>query len=337
MSIFDELPKPIGKLENKPTHPQAKLQFAQILNAFALVYLFLHKFLMPIFVIYTSSLPTRSIEKIDWWWLYHVGLAIVLWQKQSDKMHFRGVLSFGLAGLIVQFSESFVGKSWHSFSLWLTAASTLAVVLYIYKTLQPVPFAKQARYVVVGFVLGLLTEGSLYYFYDRHPYIADLRTPAAVAEAPLLLQSNPNLCGVSEFSLSVREGQIDWPDVAPMQQLQIRDCGLPFPLALLPEHDLLIHNVSTHYLNLKLNYWDGVTWRGYQNIPLPKLMHANVKEEDLQHDVILVTSDSNPKEGVVLLVKSQSSLQEILNSVEPGEKPVLYVIKRDLLQIFPMH
>jgi len=333
MAIFDELPPPNLDLATRSQSLKSKLQFAQILNGFALVYLFLHKFLMPLFVIYTSSLPTPSIEKLDWWWLYHVVIAILFSKKQAQKHFFRGVLAFGLAGLVVQVLESFSGKSWHSLSLWLTATTTLVVLGYVYHILPKLKWREQSRVIGLGLCLGFLTEGSLYYFYGRIPYVLDLRTETSTGMAPKILGLDQTLCGVNGFSLSVIDGQIQWPNLKPLDELEIRDCGLPYPLAYVPVQDLKVYNPTQNYLNLKLSLWNGQAWQGYKNIPLPKGMHEQISQTDLQHDVILLTSDARPQVGLMLLIKNQNALIRLFQ-LQGKEKPLLYAVTRQSLQVY---
>ncbi len=162
MSLFDELPPP-------PVGPsvrtaQTQRQFAATLNAFALIYHFLHKFLMPLVVMRTASLPLAT-EKIDWWWLYHAVLAVFLARRKTNFHFLRWLVFVGFGGLSVQCLESVNGRSWHSVSLWLTSASTFAVLVYLLRLLPRTGFYPKMLLTAAGLVFGASLAAALHYFF----------------------------------------------------------------------------------------------------------------------------------------------------------------------------
>lgn len=333
MSIFDELEPPPKSSKVSLKNPKIGRQFATILNGFALAYHLLHKFIMPLIVIYTTSLPTQSLEKLDWWWLYHAVLAYLLVRKKWESDFMRFWVAFGFGGALIQIFESLSGKTWHSFSLWLTAATTFVVVLFVQKLLQKTSFKKAVLYFSLGLVCGFLTEGSLYYFYNRKPYEIP-KNPQANFKKVARLLSDENECGVMSFSLRAKNESFVVPNLKSLNVVKIKDCGLPYPLVKVENSKIIFENTSLSYVNLKFSSWDVDGWRGFRNIPMPQ----NARKEILlpkENHVILVSSDAKPEIGILLLIQEETYFFEKIKSFQSIEKRAdLLIFNRETIQAF---
>lgn len=317
MSVFSELPPP-PRSENKSlNNKRTRYQFVVIINGFALIYHLLHKFIMPLVVIFTTSLPTPSTEKVDWWWLYHAILAYFLMAKKTHWKWLAGVVAFGFGGLTVQALEGVGIKNWHTFSLWLTAATTLVVLLSLVTLLDFRPTKRTAMIWLLGLVLGVCVEGSMFYFYGSKPYEFDARTDRTSRiidkiKIAGLLTAGEN-CGTQAFSLKWYEGKLVVPELKSHDTAEVKDCGFAFAMSLYPEDGVTVHNASGGYANVKVNSWNGRIWDRELNFPLADGNQNFISKDKLQQqDVWLLASDAKPELGVILFVRDVVSLEKVI-------------------------
>lgn len=332
-AIFDELPAPQRPVMTPELRYRRARRFAVVLNWFVLGYSFLHKFALPVYVTKIAHSPSFAV--IDWWWLYHVALGVLLLRKDWDDALLRLSAFFGIGGAACQIIVSFRERNWHSVSLWVTSASTLWVVFFLLsKTRWRFPAQWKAKKIVLkaaSLALGFFVQFALFGFtLNVEKNVRQAKAPAVIERLPAL--SDPNVCGAVGFSLPLDAGIPKFPGLQILAGVSVKDCGFPAAMARFdPSEALTVTNTTAGYLNVKLYIPFEGRWRPLQNMPLPPgLQHELTPALLAGHPVVLVASDADPKKGILLLVASPEALAETVKSLTPPDRTVVQIDRRGI-------
>lgn len=324
-ALFEELPAPPRPAMTPDQRYRRSRRFAVVLNWFVLVYSILHKFVLPLYV---SIARSATFTVLDWWWVYHVALALLLLRKTWDDLWLRLFLLFGIGGAACQILVSFREKNWHSVSLWVTSASTLWVVFFLLAKMRwrfPSDWhLKKLALKAASVSLGFFVQFALFGFTLTVEKTARLtKTETVVEKMPLL--SDVNACGTSGFALPLVAGKIQLPLLRTLNGVSIKDCGFPGAMAHFDgQKPLVVTNDTSGYMNVKLYLPFEGRWRPFQNMPLPPGLKHELAPQALEGQrVVLMASDADPKKGLILLLADPEALPEVVESlVKEGQTQV---------------
>lgn len=305
--MFDELPAPPKRNLSFSEKQNRRLQFVIVINYFALGYNFIHKLVMPLFMMWTSELSGASSHHLDWWWLFHLVMALLLRRQRWDDGWLKGFTYLGFGGGFSQIYVSFLEFNWHIVSFWVTSLATVAVlanVLSISRYQWPKKIRAWGAFVafLIGFVIQYILLGVTT---DLLPDAVEKKTGSKKAIPTIL--SSTQTCGQRDFSIVVRKGQLQWPEIFAVDQVKVEDCGFSYGVAeFSPEKKMQLTNSSNHYVNVKLSQLRNKLWKGIQNLPIRPGDSLTIPTEILQQSPLLVFSDSDPTMGKVLLLSKPS-------------------------------
>ncbi|QQR79941.1 MAG: hypothetical protein IPJ69_11435 [Deltaproteobacteria bacterium] len=312
-SVFEEIPLPSRAQLNQEQQYQRLHHFSVNINWLALGYILLHKLILPYLINYFTV--SQSFHYLDWWWLYHVLLAILLMRKSWDDAALYFSLIFGLGGCLAQIIASFSEYNWHIVSLWVTAAATLGVVFQVLTVSRYKPsFNSRMIFFVLAVPLGLFAQYALFGFtFTVEKKVLEKRAASKpLPVSPTLISADQ--CGTFSATLKIENNKVTLPKLSVADSIEVEGCGFFKTISLLPQnHSLKIKNSDNHYLNVKAYYLSGdqVKDRGkvLANFPLrPDNVNEISVEKLSDKDIVLLTSDSDPSKGFMLLLKDQQSL-----------------------------
>jgi hypothetical protein len=315
--VFDELPAPTQVFYTRASVLRRRHQFGIVLNAVVLVYVFLHKFLMPLVI----AAYQHHFEKgaLEIWWLYHLVLAFLIRRKDWNDRILRFALGFGMGGVALQMYEGLQAYNWHSVSLWLTSLSSAAVILYFMKMsrrvqLKPLGWA----FFLVGGVLGSLAYTALRYDNLQMPVpVVSVPKPQR-ADVALKSTFDASTCGQQSLSIPIVSGESLTGTLTTLDQLTVKACGFGPNLAYFdPAREFRVLNTNLEFLNVRVGVLSGKTWVPILNYPLRKGETLDLNPKILQaNSAILIASDSHPQAGMTVLIRRDITLQSLFLTVE---------------------
>ncbi len=310
------LPKAAEAVIRTPAERKDRqLQFARVLNVTALLYAFLHKFFVPL-VLYALDGKTRFCV-MDWWWVYHAGLALVLKRKTWHDVFLRITLGFGFGGLLIQSYDGLIAQGWHSFSLWLTTATSGAVLIYV-TSLTPAWSKRSIMQGLMGFFLGLSLMGTitLWLGMDRYALTAKPNKQGIWQAVPSL--DKATACGTQKFSLPIKADKLVLPDdIKRSNRFFVKDCGFSVALQQVnPAQSVEVVNEGSTFLNIRLNHLVGQRWQPISNRPLRPSGTLQIGfNESATETLWILESDARPQAGLIVLFSDADRLQEKLKSL----------------------
>lgn len=314
--MFEELPEPVVATLTHEENSNRRHQFAIVLNFFVLAYNALHKFIMPLYICFSANNGKGYLMMIDWWWLYHVALALLLFRKKWDdaKLHF--ALFVGIGGVLFELVGSVQEYNWVLMSFWITAFSTLSIIIYIFSISHPLEKMKHPFLLgITGLLLGIGLQIGLTYAPLLATTTLDQTThdKNQLSEAPLLDVTTH--CGWSNFSIKINNGHLLLPKLSTTSLVSVKECGFLHNMAQFNTHEeLILSNHSDSYLNIKVvAYFEG-KWKNVNNVPLRNKTEYILDGPEIQHDILIIFSDSDPKMGIMVLLNQEKDPVEILES-----------------------
>ncbi len=104
--------------------------FAISLNAFVLIYHLFQQFIFPLSI--TLLTRDKKFLKFEWMWVYHAGLIFLIRYGLRKRMLTHAIALLGFVLSLYRLYETAWAKNWHTFSVGLTAFSTISVLAVIY-------------------------------------------------------------------------------------------------------------------------------------------------------------------------------------------------------------
>lgn len=316
-SVFDDLPPPPKEDLNSEQKYQRGRKFSIALNAFAGGYSFLHKFAMPLLMMLFTS---RSFHYLDWWWVYHLVLGILLYRKNWDDIWLRGLLIFGLGSGLAQGIASFREYNWHIVSLWMTDAAMLGIIFYLFSISRYVFTLKtKLLFFFLLIPLGFLTQYALFGFTltverDHRLHIVKREQ---LKNYPVLTLSKE--CGSAGFTLEIVNGKVVLPEVKDLSEILVQECGFEYALGM-TKSDINIQNQTSKYLNVKVYYYRDGFWNPFANIPLVEGSSHVLNRQDFEkYPIILFASDSDAKKGMTIVLNDLSILDTLLSQAKDND------------------
>ncbi len=338
-SVFEEIPSPV----RVPLTPQQKYErshhFGIMINWLALGYILVHKLILPYFINYFAV--SRSFHYIDWWWVYHVGLGLLLLREHWDDDRLLYTLYFGLGGCAAQVIASFREYNWYIVSLWVTAAASFGVILHVFSTMSFKPaFRVRLTTLALAVPLGVFFQYALFGFTFTVEKKAIEKKAAAepLHYFPHLVSADQ--CGTRGVTLKIKDGKVILPKLASLEKIEVTACGFKQTIAVRSRGDSIeIRNADDHYLNIKVYEMPAIsrTTRGksFANFPL-RASSAEKMPVTEDPEIILFSSDSDPNKGFTLLLRDPEALDRWVaqvSTVASGTSPAMLLIDRTRFEL----
>ncbi len=301
--MFDSVPEPIRAPATKEEKKRHRFYLAFSLNIFVLLYHLLHKLIMPLGI---SVMSGKPLQFLDWWWIYHVVLLVMLKRRKWDDAWMFALIFFGWGGVVIQLIASFTEYNWHRESLWVTAGSTIGVLIFLASLMDRRQKIAGRFYtsIVGGLLLGSLTQWTLYGFAFKAPQEIASSRPQELSKKYYDTLTDANRCGTMHFSLPIREGNAVLPPLEAIHDIRIAECGFQKSLAYwVNGAGIDVRNDTDSYLNVKLFYLEKTHWKPFKNFPLLIHDHVAIPSDDFKnYPAVMVISDSHPSKGILILL-----------------------------------
>lgn len=316
--MFEQLPEPKRIILSAEQTYSRSRTFAVVINFFVMGYNLVHKMIMPLYVNWAARVPSLSVHHLDWWWLYHLVLYVLLRRRKWDDTVLKFFICLGFGGVFLQVYISFKEFSWHIVSFWFTAAATIGVLSYVLSISRHRMKRSFATLLILlmAFISGNMVQFALMGFKtELMPHFQSTKKETVRIFTERKLEHSSE-CGMTGFVVHIEQGRLDFNVPLLADQFEIRNCGLPVALARISNQThLQLVNSTEKYLNLKFSFYSGGRWRAFSNVPLRPGITEQIDFLDVSHDVVMVFSDAHPEMGVTLLIQDVGALFAFLSSV----------------------
>ncbi|MCP5463547.1 MAG: hypothetical protein H7A33_00820 [Deltaproteobacteria bacterium] len=323
--MFEQLPEPPRPVFNKTEKRERNHQFAKVLNYFVLGYNILHKLIMPLYVGWTRKSVDPTGTDVDFWWLFHVLIAVLLNRKKWDDALLRFTCVVGIGSSFYQLVFSMYEFHTRVMSYWLTAGATLSVVIFIL-SISKIRHGvkKETALIVAGILAGLTLQFFLLSRQEINRWDNWREAHKAEADPATIVLQDSSSCGGSGFSFVNQGGQLTVPQTETIQKITIETCGLSPKLAYFDASKGLDFSNNTNvYMNIKVSRLQKNLWKSFKNIPLRPHTAFHFSPEKINAEIMVLYSDAHPEMGLLLLLPTPHSLDEFVQNQQITEPYVV--------------